>query len=788
MFGVFVRSFVLAVNRLLFDGLSKLYEEIQRYREAELHKTERRSSHDTSELSIPSTSSPSTRFLWHQGDETMDDMQLSSATSSELLPSQAAPGDRLSQSQKQFFLHDTVQLIELGQSVGAMSIRGHSVRPASRTNPDELFVAYLDLVNRREYDAAVEALHAYHDVALAATRRLRQALRGRSEAAANGTTGAPGTSGLHFLGSGVQYAALNLAGLHILFDRYEVAADSLHEAIRVAQHHGDHICVAFALSWLIRIQQAQGKPIAQVSALVVNTIERADELALPSLQALVALTGLEYDLLVSTSGRPSSSALASFPAPRPLALWDRLDDVERAVNQLADTVPTVSLGGGNAGRTLGNLMMNMHPAGGAVGGNNAASAGSNPTRVGGMKWKQSADSVLQTLWSLQGKSTLAASLGWRMVGKRAVAAAFDDVFWVAYRESASAREIALWLARMVLNQATTRSKELDPPTESFNVAFADALNHLHDLMHAQRIPNHDLLMYPSLQRALHQVFFSWSLNRGEHAMNDFHIHQIIALSPASSNYPTYLTALLMQAQGWGEREQYEHCFQQLDELETICDDRGYEYLLAQVLINRSRYRQRSAIGQHGPFDALPDLLRAIGICQTHSFELLLAEAHVIMAEIYLAMAKINDALQLIHEQRAFVNEHGSIQLLAESLLLEAKIALAIPFDSPEEEEDEDDKDTRLQRCLELIRESETLWQTLQHWKKLREIAFLKATIHRQQRSVVFDREASNAAAKAFFEYEKLLREAQGREIESGFKLSTLAQLDRVVQSRMQTCI
>ncbi|KAI9920762.1 hypothetical protein PsorP6_000538 [Peronosclerospora sorghi] len=100
-------------------------------------------------------------------------------------------------------------------------------------------------------------------------------------------------AGLHFRGNGLQYATLNLEGLQITFDHFNAAHESIQEAIRVSQHHGDHICMTFALAWMMRINQKVGATKENIRQLVGSSLDRSKELRLPALQVLATLTEVE---------------------------------------------------------------------------------------------------------------------------------------------------------------------------------------------------------------------------------------------------------------------------------------------------------------------------------------------------------------------------------------------------------------------------------------------------------------------------------------------------------------
>ncbi|KAI9911779.1 hypothetical protein PsorP6_008671 [Peronosclerospora sorghi] len=176
-----------------------------------------------------------------------------------------------------------------------------------RSNPNVLFVRYLSFLRDRGYQGALDSLHQYHD-----------ALSPRQDQSLNDSDGKDGDRlpsappqivGSHFRGNGLQYAGLNLVGLQITFDHFNAAHESIQEVIRVAQHHGDRICVAFALAGMIRINQKVGETKENIRQLVGSSLDRSKELRLPALQVLATLTEVEGELMrCSTTSRPGSAS------------------------------------------------------------------------------------------------------------------------------------------------------------------------------------------------------------------------------------------------------------------------------------------------------------------------------------------------------------------------------------------------------------------------------------------------------------------------------------------------
>ncbi|GAB9471979.1 Anaphase-promoting complex subunit 5 [Globisporangium polare] len=301
LLGLFVRKFLLAVNRLLFDGISRLYDDVVRYveqfreeegqvRDEELEAEGDRGDDSSSdalsgdsdeaeqgsmEMDIEaspqsrSSSGQSSEFLWKAAAN--DSLLLSpiptrvSAVHSTVFtpiersssPSSAAspppkvsselsfpsvatgPHDSSmwSHDQMNYILSDMMRTIERDRSMNGnmradddpFNAQLRQVTETEKVNPSVLFVKYLDFLNRRDYQGALDSLHQYHDIALSTAKRFPQPGSTTAEAGGNtngSASSASGSNGMHFQGTGIQYAALNLAGLQIVFDHYQAALGS----------------------------------------------------------------------------------------------------------------------------------------------------------------------------------------------------------------------------------------------------------------------------------------------------------------------------------------------------------------------------------------------------------------------------------------------------------------------------------------------------------------------------------------------------------------------------------
>jgi len=764
LLGVFVRSFLLAVNRLLFDGLSRLFDDVQQYLEqfredmATEKKLDTEQEEETKDSSLELLASPSmaAQHLWNESNVEDDELLLSPIHSASGTPSHPAPpasslmtpaptkagsqsltgqlpapeavGEEndpaaWSNDQLNYVLSDMVKDLEGGRSNGPRaSLRAQSSEEPSTeeqrrllrdkmdtSNPNVLFVRYLSFLRSRDYQGALDSLHQYHDVL--SPRQDRRS--GGSDAASSEATGA---AGLHFRGSGIQYAALNLAGLQIIFDHQSAAQESLQEAIRVAQHHGDHICVAFALAWLVRVNQKTGKAKDAVLQLVGSCLDRAQELRLPALQVLATLTAVETDLMRGSADRPASVGsapqfvshvfAAHTPAPRPLHIWARLHDTMQAIATIATPPASVS----NSGTRTMNALQ-------AQAGMGAAS--SDRSGGSGMAWLKSAEAVLDTVWKLGGKVSIAAAAGWGLFGQRSLASVFARIHLLCYEDSASTGEVALTVSQMALSSLAL--------AEEGGCVYARALEFLVDVVAGgDGAPKRQhLLAAAAFQRTLHVLFFLWALDRGEVARADVHLSAVLVLSPEGKDFVAYLEALALKARLWKAMGDYTRSLELLERLEATCSERGFAYLQAQVLIAISRTRFQAA-APHAPFASLSTLLRGVGICRGHHYDLLLAEAHVVMADTYVAMGKLQDAHALVSDQMPLVMEHGSIGLRGECLLVLAKTTLASVKRSKDGAKE---LGTAASKTIELLDASANMFSLVQSVHRLQEVSYVKSLVY-----------------------------------------------------------
>ncbi|ETO74953.1 hypothetical protein F444_09400 [Phytophthora nicotianae P1976] len=818
LLGVFVRSFLLEVNRLLFDGLSRLFDDVQQYLEQfrdDMEKEKKIEKEEEKDSSLELLGSPASQNLWNEGKMDDDELLLSPIHSGSATPLHSTRQNNLmtpaptkldphvlteklltpeavrevndpavwSNDQLNYILSDMIRDMGGGRGTwNSQQPEGHSTeeqlrllrKKMDRSNPNVLFTRYLSFLKDRDYQGALDSLHQYHDI-LSPRQNSRSVGNGSGEGNGSASTGLEGGSGLHFRGSGIQYAALNLAGLQILFDHCTAAQESIQEAIRVAQHHGDHICVAFALAWLIRINQKIGNSKDAVLQLVRSCLDRAQELRLPSLQVLATLTEVESDLLRGSTARSDTAGSVSqfvphliaahAPAPRPLHIWSRLQEAMQSIASIATPAASLST---NGTRTMIALQMQ---AGGGSGADSSDKSGGT-----GMDWIKSTEAILETVWSLSGKVTISAAVGWSLYGQRSLEEVFSRIHLLCYEDSASTREIALTVIQMAMSNLAQTNKN--------TVVYEQALRFLVDIADGERRHLLNDMLY---QRTLHRLFFLWALQRGEFPRAEVHLDAILALSPEGKDFLAYLEALLLKTALWTAVGDYPRSLDLLERLETTCSEHGFAYLHAQVLIAISRTRVQAS-APHAPFASLNLLLKGVDICRSHHYDLLLAEAHVVMAEIYIAMGKLQDAHSLINDQVPLVMEHGSIDLRGECLLVLAKTRIASIKRCKEGAKEPAAAATK---AIEMLNASADMFSMVQNLKRLNEISYVQSIVYNHMttqakksgsESIVYS-SSREEAATTFLKHSSQLKRAAFLTIEPFFDLEFPETIRQVIGHR-----
>ncbi|KAG6957989.1 hypothetical protein JG687_00009648 [Phytophthora cactorum] len=90
LLGVFVRSFLLEMNRLLFDGLSRLFDDVQQYLEQfreDVEKEKKMEKEEEKDSSLELLGSPASQNIWNEGKMDDDELLLSPIHAGSATPS-----------------------------------------------------------------------------------------------------------------------------------------------------------------------------------------------------------------------------------------------------------------------------------------------------------------------------------------------------------------------------------------------------------------------------------------------------------------------------------------------------------------------------------------------------------------------------------------------------------------------------------------------------------------------------------------------------------------------------
>jgi hypothetical protein len=270
--GRFVREIVLVYNGLLFEGVARLFEAVERY------------------AAVGPGAQPPTHS------DADDDAELRARAA--------------------HLRHVPPKQLERRLAVAAEELqrfpRARGARVVEREVDDVLaaapdlasghLVRHINFTQHYDFAGALHSLHNYFDLPV-----------GRESAIIDG---GGGLGGLQSRGGGdatargagraaprkaFQHAVLNLAAVHHHFGHHAEALLALNEAMRVAQQREDHRCVALAGTWRLRILESQrvGRP-AEVDAAFARSLDSAIELGMDDLAIVTALALARHRLATAT--------------------------------------------------------------------------------------------------------------------------------------------------------------------------------------------------------------------------------------------------------------------------------------------------------------------------------------------------------------------------------------------------------------------------------------------------------------------------------------------------------
>ena len=622
--------------------------------------------------------------------------------------------------------------------------------------PRASFLRYLSCVHHRELLGALDALHRYFDYA-----RARGGPRSPNDAkSARGVA---------------QYAALNLAAVHVRFGHHGLAAIAIDEAVRVAQQRHDHACVTFALSWLKHVDEQEreadadrhGPPLpgeddgggANVDALR-RAAGRAKELGLGDLEAASTLA---FTVDCVRHGMPSDELQLSpsTPAYQPsdlhvsaLAAWELLGRATKALevpgerdgpaaHHLAMT-PQQRLARDAEQRRRGLL----GEAEGAGLGKDAAiterrtvatdaprtvvaQAAAKRHAVAGGVWTHFGFRRMSNLASraLLATARRAAERQARRAGSRGARPADGDACGGlvphAIRESAAAD-----LAFAAL-YGDFRPRERDRDGGGARVAYAVALRRLERLgAHASNRVSSNIAI-----RAEYLLKFEWALHRGANKRAEALASALLGVSPVQADLgpEAHVEAVRASARLLARRERWERAVKTMNELERYCGRKGLWAQQAECLMLGAHWRLDAC--PQSPVPALSPALRCLALCEKFALDHLHAEAAFALGRVNVYLGSVAKARSLIQGALPKLLGHSHVQLQGDAWYALAETELrekAYATKSPEIHKDvvaEGLKD--FSRPITYYGRALEAFTYVQNWKRMQDAHYYLSMIHHQ---------------------------------------------------------
>lgn len=514
---------------------------------------------------------------------------------------------------------------------------------------DDVFDVYSKIVESGDYPNALDTLHRYHDLAF------------KDRVTENPTNIACSKTVSNSVG--MQYAALNVAALQVAMHCYENAYEALQESIKVAEQHGDHLCVALALLWLFKIQHKSGKNFQSIMSTLQTWSTEAVSTKPRAVRIMVTLAQLESLLCASGKVKLEDDIIqecirllpnVTKPTTYPLKIWLNFGGALRSLMEMSDTSCAL---GEVTSRNTGQLnRMRNGPFGKHIR-NNA----STDNQLGsGLAWLTSSKATLEVLWQLTGRAFVDTSVLLRMFGNQHLARIFNQIYAKCYSDTATIADLASVVAELAMYQT------LDEPVISKVCVYEKSIRFLIEQAHA----------YPGLvnQRAFqcctHRMFFNWALNRHEYIRARVHSDALISLCPIRDDLSAHITARMTIVSLQRSQRLFEAALRSLASLETICRRQSWTYLVCDITIQK--YELKFEANSRQSLSVMEDVIACVTICEDHEFSLLIARAKLLLAKMYAIMGRWNLTDSILMENISVVLENGSLQLQGHYLLMLCK--------------------------------------------------------------------------------------------------------------------
>ncbi|CAM9453678.1 unnamed protein product [Chrysoparadoxa australica] len=458
--------------------------------------------------------------------------------------------------------------------------------------PRAHFLRYLNDLHHREQQGSLDALHRYFDYAM--RRGGPNPVPGDAKASRNI----------------VQYAALNLAVLHLCLGHSVMAMDAFNETVRVAQQNSDQHCIAYTLSWLHELMENNRDP--QEPEVLRKCVLGAGALEMGRLSALSTLA-LANEVTGKTAGAGGKAGLGRF--------WGLLQAAHAGGAE-------VVMGWGNE------------------------QAGRRRARP---KPSQAADIARQRLL------VLGAAMG--RFGYPAAAHSAAVTLLSVYAETATASEteaaMALLINSMLHGQGQGQGQYLHD-----SCVFKQVLELLCKFKGIYPYATSSIWAHSTLL-ALHE----WCLLRGEIFIAEGIGRELRAVSTAKLGLEQHIEAqmqyaLLLQAKGHWEAAEVH-----LRQLSQWCDELGRAEQHCRLLLLHAQVWLAGSTDSAG---ALRSVLLCMAECEAYSLTTLHAQATLLLAQLQLDLGQGVRATALVRGAMSQLMEHGPLLSRGEAWLLLAK--------------------------------------------------------------------------------------------------------------------
>ena len=773
IFGIFVRRIVLAVNKMLFDSVANLFNDVKKFLEDDRATT----TTTTNNSGIPTNINESSNSI--------NDFLHTHVT-------------HFSPREMQQALYAKVKEVERGinmKSFHEIEREIENILIIAPNLPQAYFLRYLNCLGHQEYEGATESLHQYFDYAL----HLHDVKVNNIQKGPDGEyINIPRRGRRHKIV--VQYAVLNLAAMQFHFGRLEEALLAVNETIRVAQQNGDHRCVTLALSWLYRIKAAQRD--VRAPRLLKRCIERSSELKLNELNQLMQFAKAEYEL--------------NFPSLE----HENVFDTESRDNNNSNNNNNDNLESRDA--ILPNLIIQ------GKAGSQEKNRGSSTTRNVAVETKEDDDTdkiidrVLSTssIHSLSSRMHMLRSSAWDTLGNETLSTLGLQLKLLCHSNEGNTSVYDTVLALCKLAHLQVRSsgflnnigEVIEPRKMKGNISYVHAIA-LDTLALARKL-------YPQIPgttwpHATASLLFDAAKNRMQVNRAYSLCRQMIGLSYAShgadgttagssdsnNNDPTmYVGSNIRFAQYLSMVGRVEEAYSTYFNLLDFCTRKRLHVHEAVVLLEIARLVLNCVKATGNAPYALPFLMRCLSLSKTLSLSNLEADAIVLLAATHLQMGNAGRARSLLLSKMTQIMGSGSPDVQARAKLCYAKClfgtaSTGLKHTSSLSSRSKDllrkDRSNVLknsspalssfqniaEEALQCLWRSISGFEALQDYSGMREGLYLLARVYNELPGREDDR---NFAAQRFMEVDRLIRRAHVKGVETFHSLHSITGLDRMV--------